>query len=92
MSFVSSKPDPYPTPVDVVVYLISALINRVIKRFYCIFPDCFLSSLTTQLNAFSPDKNKRNFSNDTFKCIFLIENVRIWIQLEWVLSLRAYVG
>ena len=36
MSFVSSKPDPYPTPVDVVVYLISAIINRVIKRFYCI--------------------------------------------------------
>ena len=36
MSFVSSKPDPYPTPVDVVVYLISAIMNRVIKRFYCI--------------------------------------------------------
>ena len=35
MSFVSSKPDPYPTPVDVVVYLISAIMNRVIKRFYC---------------------------------------------------------
>ena len=34
MSFVSSKPDPYPTPVDVVVYLISAIMNRVIKRFY----------------------------------------------------------
>ena len=37
MSFVSSKPDPYPTPVDVVVYLISAIMNRVIKRFYCIY-------------------------------------------------------
>ena len=36
MSFVSSKPDPYPTPVDVVVHLISAIMNRVIKRFYCI--------------------------------------------------------
>ena len=35
VSFVSSKPDPYPTPVDVVVYLISAIMNRVIKRFYC---------------------------------------------------------
>ena len=35
MSFVSSKPDPYPTPVDVVIYLISAIMNRVIKRFYC---------------------------------------------------------
>ena len=33
---MSSKPDPYPTPVDVVVYLISAIMNRVIKRFYCI--------------------------------------------------------
>ena len=32
---MSSKPDPYPTPVDVVVYLISAIMNRVIKRFYC---------------------------------------------------------
>ena len=38
-SFVSSKPDPYPTPVDVVVYLISAIMNRVIKRFYCIRRD-----------------------------------------------------
>ena len=35
MSFVSSNSDPYPTPVDVVVCLISAAMNRVIKRFYC---------------------------------------------------------
>ena len=39
VSFVSSKPDPYPTPVDVVVYLISAIMNRVIKRFYCTMID-----------------------------------------------------
>ena len=47
-SFVSSKPDPYPTPVNVVVYLISAIMNRVIKRFYCI-PTCIIVIWTNLL-------------------------------------------
>ena len=57
MSFVSSKPDPYPTPVDVVVYLISAIMNRVIKRFYCIVMVIFVDSLLKMLFRLSNKSN-----------------------------------
>ena len=50
VSFVSSKPDPYPTPVDVVVYLIAAIMNRVIKRFYCIICVCVCSNFKIHLS------------------------------------------
>ena len=54
MSFVSSKPDPYPTPVDVVVYLISAIMNRVIKRFYCNTGVTWASGLSHHEQLFGP--------------------------------------
>ena len=58
VSFVSSKPDPYPTPVDVVVYFISAIMNHVIKRFYCNlqnnFSNWWLMWICLEINVTGP--------------------------------------
>ena len=34
------------------------------------------------LNTLKPRQNGRHFADDTFKCIFLKENVRIWIKIS----------
>ena len=62
MSFVSSKPDPYPTPVDVVVYLISAIMNRVIKRFYC--NNNFVITITITIIKNTNTNTNINTNND----------------------------
>ena len=35
-----------------------------------------------QINTLRPRQNGRRFADDTFKCIFLNENVRIFIEIS----------
>ena len=48
--------------------------------------DCYISVLNmlfaSMFNSLRPRPNRRHFADDTFKHIFLNENVRIWIKIS----------
>ena len=80
VSFVSSKPDPYPTPVDVVVYLISAIMNRVIKRFYCML-------MTLRISILLSSTNHINSMNTSAQ--WLLHSMITWLQISFHLQCSA---